>query len=78
MATKEARELAEERGTLKELSVYEAVERLAPEVLAKVKARTDILLLKNVPKNGLFVLKDITKGQEQRIFTYEDGRQVWW
>ena len=48
------------------------------KVLAKVKARADILQLKNVPKNGLFVLKDITKGQEQRIFTYEDGRQVWW
>lgn len=48
------------------------------KVLATVKAKSDILRLKNMPCKGLFVLKDITKGQEQRIFTYEDGKQVWW
>lgn len=40
---------------------------------------TDInLVYKNAPTNALFLLKDLTKGQEQRIFTYENGNQVWW
>lgn len=38
---------------------------------------TDInLVYKNAPTNALFLLKDLTKGQEQRIFTYENGNQV--
>lgn len=48
------------------------------KVLATLKAKTDVIHLKNIPKSGLYVLKDLTKGQEQRIFTYEDGKQVWW
>lgn len=48
------------------------------KVLATVKAKADIMRLKNVPSNGLYVLKDLTKGNEQRIFTYEDRKQVWW
>ena len=27
---------------------------------------------------GLYLLKDVTKENEQRIFTYEDDKQVWW
>ena len=23
-------------------------------------------------------VRDLTKGQEERIFTYENGEQVWW
>ena len=48
------------------------------KVIATVKAKADILCLKNVPRNGLYVLKDLSKGNEQRIFTYENNRQVWW
>ena len=48
------------------------------KVIATVKANADILCLKNVPRNGLYVLKDLTKGNEQRIFTYENNKQVWW
>ncbi len=48
------------------------------KVIATVKAKADILCLKNVPRNGLYVLKDLTKGNEQRIFTYENNRQIWW
>lgn len=48
------------------------------KVIATVKAKADILCLKNVPRNGLYVLKDLTKGNEQRIFTYENNKQVWW
>ena len=32
----------------------------------------------NAPTNALFWLRNLTKGKEERIFTYEDGRQVWW
>ncbi len=31
-----------------------------------------------VPANTLLLLKDHTTGREERVFTYEDGRQVWW
>lgn len=48
------------------------------KVLATVKAKTDVLSLKNMPRNGLYLLKDVSKGDEQRIFTYEDDKQVWW
>ena len=32
----------------------------------------------SVPSNGLYVLRDRTKGWEERIFTYENGKQTWW
>lgn len=32
----------------------------------------------NVPGNALLLLKDVTKGKEERIFTYQDGQQIWW
>lgn len=32
----------------------------------------------NVPANALLLLKCTTEGKENRIFTYEDGVQVWW
>jgi hypothetical protein len=31
-----------------------------------------------VPENALYVLKDMDKGKEQRIFLYQNGRQVWY
>ena len=33
---------------------------------------------KRVPKGGLYLLRDRTKGIDERIFTYERGTQVWW
>jgi hypothetical protein len=32
----------------------------------------------DVPVNALFLLRDLTRGKEERIFTYKDGEQVWW
>lgn len=32
----------------------------------------------NVPDGALLWLRDITKGKEERIFTYENGKQIWW
>lgn len=32
----------------------------------------------NVPDNALLLLRNLTKGKEERIFTYEDGKLIWW
>jgi hypothetical protein len=32
----------------------------------------------NAPVNALFVLRNLTKGKEERIFTYENGKQVFY
>lgn len=32
----------------------------------------------NVPSNALYILRNRTKGHEERIFTYENGKQTWW
>jgi hypothetical protein len=36
------------------------------------------LTYEKVPANCLYWLKCYTKGAEERIFTYENGTQVWW
>lgn len=47
------------------------------EVERKV-ATGDFLTIKNVPAGGLYILHDLTKGKEERLFTYESGKQIWW
>ena len=37
-----------------------------------------VLYVDNVPTHALLLLRNLTKGKEERIFTYEDGEQVWW
>lgn len=32
----------------------------------------------NVPSDAILLLKDRTKGKEERIFEYKDGRQIWY
>lgn len=39
---------------------------------------TQELVYDNVPGNALFLLHNHTKGREERIFTYENGKQIWW
>jgi len=39
---------------------------------------TQELVYDNVPANALLLLHNHTKGKEERIFTYEGGRQIWW
>lgn len=46
--------------------------------LGKQKANTVTLEYKNVPTGALYWLRDLTKGEEERIFTYENGKQIWW
>ncbi len=41
-------------------------------------ATSDSLVFTNVPSGTLYWLRDLTKGKEERPFTYVDGQQVWW
>lgn len=31
-----------------------------------------------VPMGSVYLLRDLTKGHDERVFTYENGQQVWW
>jgi len=44
---------------------------------AKV-ATANELTYNNAPMNALFLVKDLTEGKQERIFTYENESQVWW
>lgn len=36
------------------------------------------LIFDHVPSGGLYLLHNHTEGREERIFTYENGEQIWW
>lgn len=36
------------------------------------------VLFKDVPQNALYLLKNLSKGKEERIFTISGKKQVWW
>jgi len=46
--------------------------------LGKQTATAYVLYYENAPLNALFLLRNLSKGKEERIFTYENDRQVWW
>ena len=46
--------------------------------MGRQKAQTVYVKYKNVPQGTLYHLRNHTKGSDERIFTYEDGKQVWW
>lgn len=48
------------------------------KLLSCCRAKGFSLDYSNMPTNALFRLTDVTKGEEVRIFTYENGKQVWW
>lgn len=48
------------------------------ESLGKKRAKGYNIEFDNVPKGALLWLRDITKGKEERPFTYENGKQIWW
>lgn len=45
--------------------------------IARKLATERILTFEHVPVGALLLLKDKTKGREERIFEYENGKQVW-
>ncbi len=46
--------------------------------LGKQIATEQVLIYSNVPSNALLLLKNHSKGKEERIFTYENEKQIWW
>ena len=48
-------------------------------IIKETKGTHDgILYIDNVPTNALLLLHNATRGVEERIFTFENGEQVWW
>ncbi len=45
--------------------------------LGQQTAMLDSLVYKSVPKGALLLLQNHTRGSQERIFVYEDGKQVW-
>ncbi|GAB6008839.1 hypothetical protein [Dysgonomonas reticulitermitis] len=48
------------------------------KTLGKQTALDSPLVYENVPKGALFWLRNLRRGSEERVFTYENGKQVWW
>lgn len=46
--------------------------------LGKKEAEQNVLQYENCPKDALFLLRNHSRGKEEQVFTYEDGKQVWW
>lgn len=46
--------------------------------VGKQIADNNYLIFKNAPSNALFLLSDLSKGKQERIFTYKRNRQIWW
>jgi len=46
--------------------------------LGEKKGTDKVLVYDNAPSGCLFLLKNYTEGKEEQIFTYENGKQVWW
>lgn len=46
--------------------------------LGTQKGVCDSLIYTGCPTNAVFVLKNHTRGNEERIFTYGDDTQIWW
>lgn len=46
--------------------------------LGKKIPRAPYVIYTKVPKETVYLLRDLTKGHEERVFTYENGQQVWW
>ena len=40
--------------------------------------KNGVLYYHKVPSNALYWLRNETRGREERIFTYENNKQVWW
>ena len=46
--------------------------------LGRMSAESDTLVYRDVPAGALLWLYNHSGGREERIFTYENGKQVWW
>ncbi len=48
------------------------------ESLGKQNANDAVLVYQKTPLNALFLLKNLDRGNQERIFTYENNKQIWW
>ena len=48
------------------------------DLIETKEAIDNVIYFNNIPSGGLYILKDVTKGAEERIFTYDGSKQVWW
>ena len=46
--------------------------------MGKQIAKTYYLEYPDGPDNALYLLRDLTRGREERPFTYENNNQIWW
>jgi hypothetical protein len=46
--------------------------------LGRKVAADSVLTYERIPSSALYFLHNRTEGKEERIFTYENGEQVWW
>lgn len=46
--------------------------------LGITKSAGDTLVYENVPSGALLWLRNLTRGKEERPFTYERSKQIWW
>lgn len=44
----------------------------------KTADQDDLLIYEQIPRETLYWLRNHTRGAEERIFTYENGKQIWW
>lgn len=44
----------------------------------KIAEQDDRLIYEHIPQGTLYWLRNYTRGKEERIFTYENGKQIWW
>ena len=46
--------------------------------LGQQTASEQVLYYDNAPLDALFLLRNLTKGEEERIFTYQNNKQIFW
>lgn len=46
--------------------------------LGRKVANDIVLVYENVPVNTIYWIRNHTRGKDERIFTYENGKQIWW
>jgi hypothetical protein len=44
----------------------------------KTAIEDDMIVFEDVPKDALYWLRNHSKGTEERPFTYENGKQIFW
>lgn len=61
----------------RELDMYAYAKEYA-ERIKNMVPKVENKKTKNIKEESEEFLRNHTKGQEERIFTYENGEQVWW